>query len=1022
MAARVGAIVALRLVLVIAALAPALGLLAGCSGGGGDGGRGGASGGGGPVAGTGLGEVGPAGGVVSLASGPAAGALVAIPAGALAAPLSIQLDAAADITSAGAVPVGPAVRFAPEGTAFAVPATVTVPFVTARLPAGMGAGDIVVLHRDAAGGVSDLPSVGLDTAGGRVSAATAGFSTFQAAVRPAPPLISVSQQAIDFGAVAAGASADRGIVVENAGGGLLTGTAAAAPPFSVVGSGAYALAAGGRATIVVRFAPATGGAFAGPLDLSGGGGAQVALAGSSGTSAPPLISVTTAPIDFGLVAPGASADRAISVRNVGGGTLTGTATVSAPYSINGAASYALSSAASANIVVRFEPSFAGTFTATLALTGGGGAAVPLSGLGATAGGGAGIVTPGLASFGAIGLGGAVDRAFTVSCTGSVPLVGSVLATPPFSVIGASTYGLSPGQSTTVTIRFAPSHPGLVVGSLQFSGVSPSAVTVTGHGGGPLAAGPVLAVAEPRDLALERIDADGSLDAVVGQGGSTAFILKGDGALGFSILGTPFAGADQDRVVANDFDRDGHMDVACADADPGTITVIWGDAAATMTITTTIDLAATAAGPGSADALVAADLNRDARLDLIVARRTAGRISVLQGSGRTFAASAGGVVTGPADIAVADIDGDGKLDVVAAAEGGVALLSGNGAGGLAILGGATGLARATRVAVLDLDHAGLLDVAVLDADGASVALWRNDGGGALTRLADVPTGPSPTAFVATDLDGDGEADLAVALAGSGGPALRKNLGGGRAFAPLPSPAVPGEQTAIAAGDVDADGAVDLVVARITAPGAGEVVVLRGLVPVPLTPGFEVAGVPLTSASDSVFFVMDISGSMEFAPPEPFVDYRGFPMVGNKLERSKSTIAGAIMSLPSSHRFAVYAFDCDIYRWRAAPVFADANSRASAIAWVYSLQVIGATATGPAIARALLDDPSNLAIVMAGDGDFNCGANGASGHQRMVQAANIQGAQVHMVGIGISGTAEQFYRTFTTDSGGTYIPIP
>jgi hypothetical protein len=95
----------------------------------------------------------------------------------------------------------------------------------------------------------------------------------------------------------------------------------------------------------------------------------------------PAISVSPASLGFGSVSVGGTADLTVTVRNTGGGTLTGAASTSAPFSVVAGASYSLTANQSATVTVRFSPTAAGAVTQTLALTGGGGASVGLSGTG-----------------------------------------------------------------------------------------------------------------------------------------------------------------------------------------------------------------------------------------------------------------------------------------------------------------------------------------------------------------------------------------------------------------------------------------------------------------------------------------------------------------------------------------------------------------------------------------------------------------------------------------------------------------
>jgi hypothetical protein len=96
----------------------------------------------------------------------------------------------------------------------------------------------------------------------------------------------------------------------------------------------------------------------------------------------PSLMVTPISLDFGSVNVGSSKDLTVTVKNTGGGPLTGTVSTSAPFSVVGASSGSLPAGRSAVLTVRFSPTAAGTISKTLSLTGGGGGSVYLSGTGA----------------------------------------------------------------------------------------------------------------------------------------------------------------------------------------------------------------------------------------------------------------------------------------------------------------------------------------------------------------------------------------------------------------------------------------------------------------------------------------------------------------------------------------------------------------------------------------------------------------------------------------------------------------
>ena len=98
----------------------------------------------------------------------------------------------------------------------------------------------------------------------------------------------------------------------------------------------------------------------------------------------PVMKVTPTSLAFGNVTPGAGANLALTVTNIGVGTLVGSASVSgSPFSIVGTPSYSLGAGASATLMVRFAPAAAGDFTGTVTLSGAAGASVALSGRGAS---------------------------------------------------------------------------------------------------------------------------------------------------------------------------------------------------------------------------------------------------------------------------------------------------------------------------------------------------------------------------------------------------------------------------------------------------------------------------------------------------------------------------------------------------------------------------------------------------------------------------------------------------------------
>jgi hypothetical protein len=105
---------------------------------------------------------------------------------------------------------------------------------------------------------------------------------------PAPaPTINVTPSSRSFGSVPVGSSEERTFAVQNSGDGVVSGTASASAPFSVVAGGSYSLSMGQSQQVTVRFSPASAGTFAGSVTFSGAGGTTRSVTGT-GISVSPV--------------------------------------------------------------------------------------------------------------------------------------------------------------------------------------------------------------------------------------------------------------------------------------------------------------------------------------------------------------------------------------------------------------------------------------------------------------------------------------------------------------------------------------------------------------------------------------------------------------------------------------------------------------------------------------------------------------------------------------------------------------
>jgi hypothetical protein len=102
---------------------------------------------------------------------------------------------------------------------------------------------------------------------------------------------------------------------------------------------------------------------------------------TSGTN--PVILVAPSSLAFGSILTNTTGQSNLSVKNVGAGTLAGTASVALPFSIVSGGSYSLGANQSQSLTVLYSPTAAGTNSETITFTGGGGATATVIGVATT---------------------------------------------------------------------------------------------------------------------------------------------------------------------------------------------------------------------------------------------------------------------------------------------------------------------------------------------------------------------------------------------------------------------------------------------------------------------------------------------------------------------------------------------------------------------------------------------------------------------------------------------------------------
>jgi hypothetical protein len=172
---------------------------------------------------------------------------------------------------------------------------------------------------------------------------------------------------------------------------------------------------------------------------------------------------------------------------------------------------------------------------------------------------------------------------------------------------------------------------------------------------------------------------------------------------------------------------------------------------------------TAFGSGKDEAFVAADVNRDGKLDLVSAW---GSIRTLLGAGDgTFTIVGAGLTTASrTSLALADFTGDGILDATYVTESTVKVDRGMGDGTFTAMWTWTNPSLGS-VAAADFNRDGRVDLAVAEVhqtagQAVGIRVFLGDGCGGLASPTLYPAGAFPGSIRASDLNGDGKVDLAV----------------------------------------------------------------------------------------------------------------------------------------------------------------------------------------------------------------------------------------------------------------------
>jgi archaellum component FlaF (FlaF/FlaG flagellin family) len=365
--------------------------------------------------------------------------------------------------------------------------SVNGPAMPMTINAGSSASFSAIFAPTSAGNTAGTISVVSNASGSPSAIAMSGTGTASQ--------LGASPSFVAFGSVLTGSTGSQVITLTNSGSASLTISQATASGagFSISGIATpLTINAGQVATFTAQFAPTTSGNAAGSISIvSNAPNSPLAIA-LTGTGTQPQIATSPSSAAFGSVSTGTSNSQTITVTNGGSASLTisSVSVTGTGFNISGiSAPLTILAGKNTTFNAVFAPTTAGAVSGSITLVNNSPSSplsIPLSGTGVASTKVLGLSTTNL-SFGNVndGSSSSLSVALTNNGNASVTISNVSVSGAGFTASGVTSGEmLTPNQSVTVTVQFAPAAAGAVNGAVTISSDatnSPATIGLSGTG-------------------------------------------------------------------------------------------------------------------------------------------------------------------------------------------------------------------------------------------------------------------------------------------------------------------------------------------------------------------------------------------------------------------------------------------------------------------------------------------------------------------------------------------------------------